>query len=121
VAPTRLVVCNLVCLSSIKVLAVAFLGIIIILDQELRWKDWVNHVLTKGMKWITQYKRLVKVSGGVSAKYIKRFYLMVAIVKELGFSPNTYSSQFLFVKISQVIYLSNFNIYSDFTLFLFLS
>ena len=51
----------------------------VILDQELRWKDQVNHVVTKGMKWITQYRRLMKVSRGVSAKYLRRFYLMVAI------------------------------------------
>ena len=33
----------------------------------------------KGTKWVWQYKRLAKVSNGVSAKYMRWFYLTVAI------------------------------------------
>ena len=32
----------------------------VILDQELRWNDHVNYALSKGTKWITQYRRLAK-------------------------------------------------------------
>jgi len=34
---------------------------------------------TKGTKRVLQYKRLAKVLGGMSAKYMRRFYLTVAI------------------------------------------
>ena len=54
-----------------------------ILDQELRWKDQVNCAFTKGTKWVTQYQRLARVSGSVSAKYMRRFYLAVAVPRML--------------------------------------
>src|SRR5882672_7961481 len=78
--PTRPVVCKPIHMCSIEIPAVAmhkFLGVI--LDQELRWKDQVNSALAKGTKWVSQYRRLAKVSNGVSAKYMRRFYLTVAI------------------------------------------
>src|SRR5882672_3811139 len=63
------------------VMAHKFLGVIF--DQELRWKDEVNYALMKGTKWVTQYQRLAKVSGGVSAKYMRRFYLAVSVPRML--------------------------------------
>ena len=54
-----------------------FLGVI--LDQELKWHAHVNYALTKGMKWITQYCQLAKNTKGVSAKYMRRFYIIIAI------------------------------------------
>ena len=58
-----------------------FLGVM--LDQELRWKDQGNYVLKKGMKWVAQYCRLVKPTKGVSAKFMRHFYISVAIPKML--------------------------------------
>jgi len=58
-----------------------FLGVM--LDQELHWKDHVNYVLQKGTKWVMQYCRLAKPSRGVSAKYMRRYYISVAVPKML--------------------------------------
>ena len=58
-----------------------FLGVIF--NQELRWKDHVNYPLTKGTRWVTQYRRLAKVSGSVSAKYMCRSYMTVAVPRML--------------------------------------
>ena len=41
-----------------------FLGVM--LDQEMQWKEHCQYALQKGMKWVTQYHRLTKVSEGVS-------------------------------------------------------
>ena len=54
-----------------------FLGVIF--DQELRWNAHVNYTLAKGRKWVTQYHRLARNTKGVSAKYMRRFYIMIAI------------------------------------------
>ena len=54
-----------------------FLGVI--LDQELKWHAHVNYALAKGTKWVTQYCQLAKNMKGVSAKYMRRFYIMIAI------------------------------------------
>jgi len=36
-------------------------------------------VLQKGVRWVTQYQRLTKVTKGVSAKYMRQFFISVAI------------------------------------------
>src|SRR5882724_8740741 len=69
-------------LQGVKVLAAAthrFLGII--LDQELRWKDQCQYAVQKGVKWVTQYQRLAKMSKGASAKFMRQFFIAVAIPK----------------------------------------
>src|SRR5882724_10441121 len=58
-----------------------FLGII--LDQELRWNAHINYALTKGIKWITQYRRLTKPMKGAPVKHMRRFYIMIAIPQKL--------------------------------------
>ena len=71
-------------LWDFKVPAIAihkFLGVLI--DQELRWKEHVNYALVKGIGWVTQYQRLVKVTGCVSAKYMWRLYMVVAVPRML--------------------------------------
>jgi len=67
-------------LQGVKVLAIAmhkFLGVI--LDQEIHWKEHCQYVLQKGVKWVTLYRRLTKVMKGVSAKYMRWFFISVAI------------------------------------------
>ena len=69
-------------LQGIKVPVVTthkFLGVI--MDQELWWKRHLHHMLQKGTNWETQYCRLAKPSKGVSPKYMRRFYISVAIPK----------------------------------------
>ena len=71
-------------LQGVKVPVVAnhkFLGII--MDQELHWKEHMNYALHRGTKWVTQYRRLAKPSWGVSAKFMRQFYTMVAVPKVL--------------------------------------
>ena len=33
------------------------------------------------MKWVTQYCRLTKVSKGVSAKYMRQFFILVSCIR----------------------------------------
>jgi len=66
-AKTRLVQRQPIFLQGIKVPATAmhkFLGVM--LDQEFHWKEHCHYALQKGVKWVTQYQRLTKVSRGVS-------------------------------------------------------
>ena len=51
------------------IVAHKFLGVIV--DQELHWKEQVNYTLQKGTKWVAQYCRLVRLTKGVSAKYMR--------------------------------------------------
>src|SRR5882724_3596277 len=43
----------------------------------------MNYALQKGTKWVTQYQRLAKPSKGVSAKYMRQFFISIAIPKML--------------------------------------
>jgi len=52
----------------------------VLIDQELQWKEHVNYVLHKGAKWVMQYRRLEMSTKGVSAMFMWRFYLSVAIL-----------------------------------------
>jgi len=66
----------------------------VILDQELKSHAHINYALTKGTKWVTQYHRLAKNMKGVSAKYMRRLYIMVAIphmlyATDLFFTPQS--------------------------------
>jgi len=58
-----------------------FLGILV--NKELRWKEHVNYALQKGVKWVALYRRLTKPMKGVSAKYMRQFYIAVAVLKLL--------------------------------------
>jgi len=58
-----------------------FLGVM--LDQELCWKDQVNYALQKGTKWVMQYHRLAKLTKGVSAKFMRCFYISMTVPKML--------------------------------------
>jgi len=58
-----------------------FLGMLI--NQELRWKEHINYVLCKGMKWVMQYGRLAKPTNSILAKYMHRYYLLVGVPRML--------------------------------------
>jgi len=58
-----------------------FLGVVI--DQELRWNVHISYALAKGTTWITQYRWLAKATKGISAKYMRRFYISVAVPRML--------------------------------------
>ena len=58
-----------------------FLGMVI--DQELNFKEHAAMALAKGMKWVSQFRRLARPSKGVSAKFMRQFYTSVAIPRML--------------------------------------
>jgi len=71
-------------LQGVKVLAVTthkFLGVI--LDQELCWRTHLHYALQKGTKWVSQYCQLSKLLKGVSPKFMRWFYISVAMPKML--------------------------------------
>jgi len=82
--PTRPVHRHPITLRGVEipmVMAHKFLGVLI--DQDLQWKEQVNYTLQKGTKWVAQYHRLAKPTRGVSAKYMRQFYITVAVLKVL--------------------------------------
>jgi ribonuclease HI len=56
-----------------------YLGIHV--DNQLRWTTQTNEAIAKATKWILLYKRLTKPSLGLSAKFMRRLYITVAIPK----------------------------------------
>jgi len=54
-----------------------FLGVI--LDDELRFQKHAAYALGKGEKWISQVKRLAKVTKGMRGTHARRLYYSVAI------------------------------------------
>ena len=97
--PTRPTQRHLLFLQGAKIPAVEvhkFLGVLI--DQELRLKEHLNYTLCKGTKWVMQCGRLAKPTKGISAKYMRRFYLSVAVPRmlyatELFLTPQSRKSQ----------------------------
>lgn len=53
------------------------------LDEELRFKTHANYALQKGITWLSQYKRLAKPTKGVAMRYMRRYFLTVALPKML--------------------------------------
>jgi len=58
-----------------------FLGLIV--DQELRFKEHTNYALAKGVKFISQYQWLAREMKGVVARFMRNFYLTVAVSRML--------------------------------------
>ncbi|KAI0037507.1 hypothetical protein FA95DRAFT_1506897, partial [Auriscalpium vulgare] len=58
-----------------------FLGVI--LDRQLRFHEHVAHALRKGTKWVNTFRRFTRPSRGISTRYMRQFYLAVAIPKML--------------------------------------
>lgn len=58
-----------------------FLGLI--LDQELRYKEHAAYATAKGTKWISQFRRLTKVTTGMPPRYARQLYLAVAVPRML--------------------------------------
>lgn len=58
-----------------------FLGILI--DEELRFNMHTDYALKKGTTWVSQFRRLAKPTKGIAMKYMRRYYLTVAVPKML--------------------------------------
>lgn len=58
-----------------------FLGVHI--DQGLRWKAHGAAAIAKGTAWLSQFQRLVKPSGGVAHRHMRRLYISIAIPRIL--------------------------------------
>lgn len=58
-----------------------FLGVL--MDEELRFTAHADYALQKGSKWVSQFRRLTKLTKGTSTKHMRRFYLAVAVPKML--------------------------------------
>jgi hypothetical protein len=58
-----------------------YLGVI--LDQNLNWKAQQAHAVKKGMKWVTQIRRIVRPSWGITPKYTRCLYTCVALPRIL--------------------------------------
>ena len=56
-----------------------YLGLLI--DAQLRWKEQAQRTTALATSWILQYRRLAKVTTGVSAKLMRRLYSAVALPK----------------------------------------
>ena len=56
-----------------------YLGIHV--DNQLRWKTQTHKAIAKTTKWTLLFRRLTKVSSGLSAKLMRRLYITVAIPK----------------------------------------
>jgi hypothetical protein len=55
----------------------------IIIDQELRFQEHAAHALVKGQEYMRQFNRLARNSKGVWHKYMRRFYLSIAVPRML--------------------------------------
>lgn len=62
-----------------EVTSYKYLGIHI--DSQLRWTVQSQEGVAKATKWIMQFKRLSRVSGGIKAKLMRQLYISVAIPK----------------------------------------
>lgn len=58
-----------------------FLGILI--DEELRFNAQTDYALKKGTTWVSQFRRLAKPTKGIAMKFMRRYYLTVAVPKML--------------------------------------
>lgn len=56
-----------------------YLGIHV--DSQLRWTVQTHEAIAKATKWILLYRRLTKPSLGLSASFMRRLYITVAIPK----------------------------------------
>ena len=58
-----------------------FLGLI--MDQELRFKEQAAHALSKGTKWVTQFRRTAKVAKGMKGEFMRAMLYGVALLSML--------------------------------------
>ena len=56
-----------------------YLGIHV--DSQLRWTNQTHEAIAKATKWVLLYRRLTKPSTGLSAKFMRRLYITVAVPK----------------------------------------
>ncbi|THV06999.1 hypothetical protein K435DRAFT_621119, partial [Dendrothele bispora CBS 962.96] len=58
-----------------------FLGVLV--DEELRWKQQHALMVKRGQAWVTQFRRVAKVSEGMSAQHIRQLFKSKAIPRML--------------------------------------
>jgi len=54
-----------------------FLGVL--LDDELRFQKHAAYTISKGERWVSQVKRLSKVTKGMHGNFVKRLYYSIAV------------------------------------------
>ncbi|KAH8826139.1 hypothetical protein DL96DRAFT_1465889, partial [Flagelloscypha sp. PMI_526] len=60
-------------------LTITLLGVT--LDENLNWKAQEAKALAKAEAWTLQFKRLARVTKGISAKFMRRIYISVLLPK----------------------------------------
>ncbi|THV00898.1 hypothetical protein K435DRAFT_793735 [Dendrothele bispora CBS 962.96] len=58
-----------------------FLGVLV--DEELRWKQQHALMVRRGQAWVTQFRRVTKVSDGMAAQHIRQLYKSKAVPRML--------------------------------------
>lgn len=53
----------------------------ILINEHLQWKEQTAAALSKATQWISTFKRLGCVGGGISSRFLWQLYLVVAIPK----------------------------------------
>ncbi|THU80647.1 hypothetical protein K435DRAFT_689834, partial [Dendrothele bispora CBS 962.96] len=61
--------------------AARFLGVLV--DEELRWKQQHALMVKRGQAWVTQFRRVAKISEGMSAQHIRQLFKSKAIPRML--------------------------------------
>ncbi|KAH8806568.1 hypothetical protein DL96DRAFT_1474288 [Flagelloscypha sp. PMI_526] len=57
--------------------SITLLGVTI--DEKMNWKEQEARAIGRGETWLLQFRRLAKVTRGVSAKYLRRIYISVLL------------------------------------------
>ncbi|THU98863.1 hypothetical protein K435DRAFT_619091, partial [Dendrothele bispora CBS 962.96] len=58
-----------------------FLGVL--LDEELCWKQQHALMVQRGQAWITQFRRVAKISEGMTAQHVRQLYKAKAVPRML--------------------------------------
>ena len=53
------------------------------MDNKLTWKGQCAAALAKGQDWILQFGRITRASRGVTARYVRKLYLSIAVPRML--------------------------------------
>ncbi|THU99557.1 hypothetical protein K435DRAFT_794817 [Dendrothele bispora CBS 962.96] len=61
--------------------AARFLGVL--MDEELRWKQQHALMVRRGQAWVTQFRRVAKISEGMMAQFIRQLYKTKAVPRML--------------------------------------
>ena len=58
-----------------------YLGILVHVDAQLRWTIQAQKGIANATKWVMQFRRLTRISTGLSIQLMRRLYIAVAIPK----------------------------------------